>query len=129
MKSGCLGNIVFAVLAVIAFGLRPYVWFAWFIRGKSVSTPNLIGKSITDAKAICSDLGVNLLVDSERRRNTDRIPAGNIAWQNRTPGTTNLIKRGTTIQVHLSSAPLVFRVPAFRLRRACPPGLRLGHQD
>ena len=46
MKSGCLGNIVFAVLAVIAFGLSTYVWFAWFVRGKSVSTPNLIGKSL-----------------------------------------------------------------------------------
>jgi len=129
MKSGCLGNIVFAVLVVIAFGLSTYVWFAWFVRGKSVSTPNLIGKSVTDAKAICSDLGVNLLVDPERRRNTDRIPAGNIAWQNRTPGTTNLIKRGTTIKVELSSGPLVLRVPDFGGERAGTAVLRLGQQN
>jgi len=129
MKSGCPGNIVFAVLVVIAFGFSTYVWFAWFVRGKSVSTPNLIGKSVTDAKAICSDLGVNLLVDSERRRNTDRIPAGNIAWQNRTPGTTNLIKRGTTIKVELSSGPLVLRVPDFGGERAGTAVLRLGQQN
>ncbi len=129
MKSGCLGNIIFAAVVVLAFGFSTYVWFAFFVRGKSVSTPNLIGKSVTDAKAICSDLGVVLDVDAQHRRNTDRIPAGNIAWQNRTPGTTSLIKRGTRIKVELSSGPLVLRVPDFAGERAGTAVLRLGQQN
>ncbi|HEX9405944.1 MAG TPA: PASTA domain-containing protein [Thermoanaerobaculia bacterium] len=129
MKSGCLGNIIFAAVVVLAFGFSTYVWFAFFVRGKSVSTPNLIGKSVTDAKAICSDLGIVLDVDAQHRRNTDRIPAGNIAWQNRTPGTTSLIKRGTRIKVELSSGPLVLRVPDFAGERAGTAVLRLGQQN
>jgi beta-lactam-binding protein with PASTA domain len=107
MKSGCLTNILFACLAVVLFGSSSYIWFTFFIRGKSVSTPNLIGKSVDDAKAICSDLGITLQVDTEHRRESDKVAAGNIVWQNRAPGATNLVKRGTTLQVELSTGPLV----------------------
>lgn len=126
---GCLGNIVFAVLVVLAFGFSTYVWFSFFVRGKSVSTPNLIGKSAGDAKAICSDLGVSLTVDPEHRRNSDRIAAGDVAWQSPTPGTANLIKRGATIRVELSSGPLILRVPDFAGERAGTAVLRLGQQN
>jgi beta-lactam-binding protein with PASTA domain len=105
-----MNRALFIILAIIAFGLSTYVSFTFFIRGRSVSTPNLVGKPVNDAKAICSDLGVTLRVD-EHRRNSDRIAAGNVVWQNRTPGTTNLIKRGSEIHVELSAGPLVLRVP------------------
>ena len=65
---------------------------------------------MTDAKRICAELGVTLTVE-DRRRESDRIPAGDIAWQNRTPGTTSLIKRGTDIHVELSTGPLILSVP------------------
>src|SRR5438105_2510416 len=126
---GCLSNIVFAVLVVLAFAFSTYVWFSFFVRGKSVSTPNLIGKSATDAKAICSDLGVTLSVDPEHRRNSDRIPAGDVAWQSPNPGTANLIKRGATIRVELSSGALILRVPDFAGERAGTAVLRLGQQN
>jgi beta-lactam-binding protein with PASTA domain len=105
-----VNRFLFALLVLIAFGVSTYVSFTMFIRGRSVSTPNLIGKSVTDAKAICSELGVTLTVEP-RRRGSDKIAAGNIAWQNRTPGATNLIKRGTDIHVELSTGPLILRVP------------------
>ncbi len=129
MKRGCFGNVLFAFLIILAFGFSTYIWFNFFIRGKSVSTPNLIGKSVTEAKAICSDLGVSLVIDPEHRRNSDRVAAGNVVWQNRTPGTTNLIKRGTTIKVELSAGPLVLRVPDFGGERPGTAVLRLGQQN
>ncbi|HMC21437.1 MAG TPA: PASTA domain-containing protein [Thermoanaerobaculia bacterium] len=129
MKSGCLGNFFFASLVFLAFGFSTYVWFSFFVRGKSVSVPNLVGKSVTEAKAICSDLGVNLSIDPEHRRNSDRVAADNIVWQNRAPGATNLIKRGTTIKVELSSGPLILRVPDFGGERAGTAVLRLGQQN
>jgi beta-lactam-binding protein with PASTA domain len=129
MKSGCLGNILYGVLVVLAFAFSTYVWFSFFVRGKSVSTPNLIGKSASDAKAICSDLGVNLSIDANHRRNSDRIAAGDVAWQSPTPGTANLIKRGANIRVELSSGPLILRVPDFGGERAGTAILRLGQQN
>jgi len=129
MKRGCLGQILFGCLAVLAFGFSTYVWFTFFIRGKSVSTPNLVGKSVAQAKAICSDIGVTLAIDPEHRRNSDKVPAGSIVWQNRTPGATSLIKRGTTIRVELSAGALILRVPDLTGQRAGTAVLRLGQQN
>ena len=56
---GCLVNAFFAVVLFVAFGFSTYVWFNFFVRGKSLPTPNLIGKSVSDARAICQDLGLD----------------------------------------------------------------------
>ncbi|HLJ73323.1 MAG TPA: PASTA domain-containing protein, partial [Thermoanaerobaculia bacterium] len=129
MTRGCLLNIAFAILVVCAFGLSTYVWFSIFVRGKTVSTPNLIGKSSDDAKAVCSDLGVNLDIDLRHRRSSDKISAGDVAWQSPAPGTTNLIKRGATIRVELSSGPLVLRVSDFSGVSGRTAVLRLEQQN
>jgi beta-lactam-binding protein with PASTA domain len=128
-KRGCLENVLFAALVVLAFGVSTYLCFNFFIRGRSVSTPNLVGKSVADAKAICSDLGVSLVVDAEHRRNSDKIAAGNVVWQNRTPGATNLVKRGTDIHVELSAGPLVLQVPDLDGQSPRTALLRLGQQN
>ena len=69
------------------------------------------------------DLGVELEVDATHRRNSDKVPVGHIVWQNRTPGATSFIKRGSAIRVELSAGPLVLRVPdldgATRRHGAC----------
>ena len=123
-----MNRFLFTILVLIAFGVSTYVSFTLFIRGRSVSTPNLIGKSVNEAKAICADLGVTVSV-GEQRRGSDKIPAGNIAWQNRTPGTTNLIKRGTDIHVELSTGPLVLRVPNLDGQSPRVAMLLLGRQN
>ena len=129
MKRGCLNHLLFFALVLLTFGFSTYLCFNFFIRGKSVSTPNLIGRSLADARAMCSDLGVSLVVDPEHQRNSDRIAAGNIVWQNRTPGTTNLIKRGTDLRVELSAGPLVLTVPDLGGQSARTALLRLGQQN
>jgi beta-lactam-binding protein with PASTA domain len=129
MKRGFLENLLFAALLVLAFGLSTYVCFNFFIRGRSVSTPNLIGRSISDAKRICTELGVSLVVDPEHRRNSDKIAVGNVVWQNRAPGATNLIKRGTDIHVELSAGPLVLQVPDLDGQSSRTALLRLGQQN
>ena len=129
MRRGCFNNLLFLALLVLAFGGSTYFWFNFFVKGKSLPTPNLVGKSISEARAICSDLGVNLRVDESTRRNSDRVPAGSIAWQNRTPGATSLIKRGTTIRVELSAGPLVLRVPDLTGQNPGTALLRLGQQN
>ena len=126
---GCLQNLLFAFLALVVFGASSYFWFNFFVKGKSLPTPNLIGRSVADAKAICSDLGLNLSVDPASRRNSDKVPAGSIVWQNKPAGTANLMKRGATIKVELSAGPLVLRVPELNGQTPRTALLRLGQQN
>lgn len=129
MKRGCLVNVLFGVVLLVLFGGSTYFWFTFFVKGRSLPTPNLIGRSVADAKAMCSDLGVTLNVDETHRRNSDKVPMGHVVWQNRAPGTTNFIKRGTTIRVELSEGPLVVRVPDLAGQTAGTAVLRLGQQN
>ena len=129
MKRGCLANILFIALLFVVFGGSTYFWFNFFVRGTSLPTPNLIGKTVSQARAVCGDLGVSLIVDPKARRNSDKVPAGSVVWQNRDPGNTNLIKRGTTIRVELSLGPLVIRVPDLDGTSAGTAVLRLGQQN
>ncbi|GAC1438854.1 MAG: hypothetical protein NVSMB68_10480 [Thermoanaerobaculia bacterium] len=125
MRHGCWSNLLFAVLVTVGFLGSTYFWFTYFVKGRSLPTPNLIGKSVAEARAICSDLGVKVDV-REERRNSDRVPVDRVVWQNRTPGATNFIKRGTAIRVELSAGPLVLRVPDLAGQSAGTTMLRLG---
>lgn len=129
MKRGCLGNLLFGVVLLAIFGGSSYFWFTFFVKGRSLPTPNLIGKSVADARAITADLGVGLEVVEDHRRNADKVPVGHIAWQNRSPGATSFIKRGSTIRVELSAGPLVLRIPDLAGQSAGTGTLRLGQQN
>ncbi|SRR5581483_3275284 len=129
MKRGCFETLLFAVVVVAVFGFSTYFWFNFFVRGQSLPTPNLIGKPVAEAKALCLDAGVNLVVDPSHKRNSDKVPAGYVAWQNRDAGATSFIKRGATIKVELSAGPLVIRVPDLDGQSSRTALLRLGQQN
>lgn len=129
MKRGCLGTFVYAALLLLIFGSSTYFWFTFFVKGRSLPTPNLIGRSVAEARAVAADLGVELEVDEKHRRNSDRVPVGHVVWQNRQPGATSFIKRGSTIRVELSAGPLVLRVPDLAGETAGTGMLRLGQQN
>ncbi|MGZ8867257.1 MAG: PASTA domain-containing protein [Thermoanaerobaculia bacterium] len=99
------------------------------MKGRSIPTPNLIGKSVTDARAIASDLGIDLEVDADHRRNSDRVPLGHVVWQNRSAGATSFMKRGSSLRVELSAGPLVLRVPQLAGDSQGTAVLRLGQQN
>ena len=126
MRRGCLDSLLFGTVLLLAFGGSTYFWFTFFVKGRSLPTPNLIGRSVAQARAITRDLGVDLEVIEDHRRNSDKVPLGHIVWQNRTPGATSFIKRGSTIRVELSAGPLVLRVPDFAGSTAGTGMLRLG---
>jgi beta-lactam-binding protein with PASTA domain len=128
MRRSFLDNLLFAVVVLIAFGASSYFWFNFFVRGKSIPTPNLIGKSTNDARAICSDLGIVLLVDPGAARHADRVPAGAVVWQNRTAGPANFVKRGTKLRIGVSLGPLILHVPDLAATSPRTALLRLGQQ-
>jgi beta-lactam-binding protein with PASTA domain len=109
VRKGCLNNVFFVVLLAIGFGVSSYFWFKFFVRGRSIGTPALVGKSLPDARALSSDSGLVLDPDPARDRHSDAVPRGAIVWQNQRPGT--LVKRGTRIIVGRSMGPLILRVP------------------
>lgn len=129
MRRGCLNNLLFSALLLIAFGGSTYFWFTFFVKGRSLPTPNLIGKSVAEARRMTGDLGVELQVDESHRRNSDKVPVGHIVWQNRTSGATGFIKRGSSIRVELSAGPLVLRVPDLAGESPGTGMLRLGQQN
>lgn len=129
MKRGCLQHVLFGALLLLIFGSSTYFWFTFFVKGRSLPTPNLIGRSVSDARRITQDLGIDLEVDETHRRNDDKVAVGNIVWQNRTPGATSFIKRGSTMRVELSAGPLVLHVPDLTGASAGTAILRLGQQN
>ncbi len=129
MKRGCLDTFIFGAVLLIVFGSSTYFWFTYFVKGRSLPTPNLIGRSIAEARAVSRDLGVDLVVDESHRRNSDKVPLGYVVWQNRTPGPTSFIKRGSTLRVELSAGPLVLRVPDLTGETGGTGMLRLGQQN
>lgn len=126
MRRGCFDGLLFGTVLLLVFGGSTYFWFTFFVKGRSLPTPNLIGKSVAQARAITADLGIDLVVDNAHRRNSDSVPIDHVVWQNRNPGATSFIKRGSAIRVELSSGPLVLRVPDFTGSTAGTGMLRLG---
>jgi eukaryotic-like serine/threonine-protein kinase len=106
---GCLNHLVFVGLLTVFFGVSSYFWFKYFVRGRSIATPTLVGRPIADARALSSDSGLLLEVDQSRERHSDEVPRGAVVWQNQRPG--QLVKRGTRIIVAPSLGPLILRVP------------------
>jgi serine/threonine-protein kinase len=129
MRRGCFANLLYIALLLTIFGTSTYFWFTFFVKGRSLPTPNLIGRSVQEARAIASDLGLELEVDSSHRRNSDKVPVGHIVWQNRSPGAASLVKRGSSIRVELSAGPLVLRVPDLSGETSGTGMLRLGQQN
>ncbi|HSN68354.1 MAG TPA: PASTA domain-containing protein [Thermoanaerobaculia bacterium] len=109
MRKGCINNVVFLVLLALGFGVSSYFWFKFFVRGRSIGTPALVGRSFPDARALSSDSGLVLDEDRSKDRHSDTVLPGAIVWQNQRPGT--LVKRGTRIIVGRSLGPLILRVP------------------
>ena len=49
MRHGCVSNLLFGFLLLLAFGGSSYFWFTYFVKGRSLPTPNLIGKTVAEA--------------------------------------------------------------------------------
>jgi serine/threonine-protein kinase len=129
---GCVGQVLFAFLLVLAFSFSSFFWFRVFVRGRSIPAPNLIGQSVANARAIASDAGLIMQIENTRDRNHDQVPLGAVVWQNRSAG--SYVKRGTRIIVGQSLGPLVIRVPDLggqsprtALLRLSQRNLRLGN--
>ncbi len=105
------GVIVSAVLAalVCAALLVNYVVMPIIVRrGDHVTSPDLVGRSLVEARRVAFETGVRIRVDGQRP-DPDR-PAGQVITQ--TPGAGLDVKRGRTIGIVLSAGVDKRVVPA-----------------
>jgi len=126
-RSGCFMRLIYFGLLLVVFGGSSYLWFTIFVRGKSVETPNLIGRDLARARGVSADRGIEILVDNSRDRNHDKVAVGAVVWQNREPGA--LIKRGTRIYVGQSLGPLILQVPNLQGQSARTALLRFSQRN
>ena len=92
------------LLILTTGGLISFLSF-WYtlsyeVKGETVKTPSIIGKSIDDAKKILGEKHLYLEVNTKRQVYSDYIEKGNIAIQIPEPG--KVIKKGRKIEVILS---------------------------
>lgn len=126
-RRGCLDQMVFVVALAAAFGVSSYFWFKYFVRGRSVATPNLIGQPLTDARARAADAGIMLELAPERDRHSNSVVTDAVVWQNRSPG--SLVKRGATIIIGRSLGPQILTVPELAGESARTAQLRFGQRN
>ncbi|MBW3671473.1 MAG: PASTA domain-containing protein [Acidobacteria bacterium] len=93
-------------------GASTYFSFRYFVRGRAVSTPDLVGRPISGARAMASDLGIVVEERAQQERHSSSIPPGLIVWQSRKPGTA--VKHGSTLLVARSLGPLITEVPELK---------------
>jgi eukaryotic-like serine/threonine-protein kinase len=79
------------------------------LRTRDVRVPELQGRSVNQASAALSDIGLPLKVEIARRPDPE-VPAGLILMQEPAAGST--VRRPRSVRAWLSSGPTVSRVPA-----------------
>jgi beta-lactam-binding protein with PASTA domain len=104
-----LFRLVYAVLLVgVFFGA---VWFGFrrSIVGRSVTVPDLAGRTPSEAAEIAHRVGLRVEEQRGRARNDDKVPGGRVLLQQ--PEAGSLAKPAQTIRYVLSLGPRELRVP------------------
>lgn len=102
------GFLAYLLLVVLVFGLAAYSAFNLFVRSGATRTPELVGRSIDEARQLLRDQGLELRVEEEGRYH-DRIPVEHVIQQS--PGEGSLVKRGSPVVVVPSRGPQRVPVP------------------
>ena len=102
-------RILYALLLLAIFVGGGWLAFERSIVGRSVTVPELVGKSLSDAVRIAHDTGLTVEEQASRARSDDRVPAGRVLLQQ--PESGSLAKPAQVVRVVLSLGPRQLRVP------------------
>lgn len=102
------GFLVYLLVVVLVFGLAAYTSFNLFVRSGATRTPELVGRSVAEARQLLRDQGLELRVEEDGRYH-DRVPVEHVVRQ--TPSEGALVKRGSTVVVVYSLGPQRVPVP------------------
>lgn len=105
---GVAGFLAYLLVVVLVFGLAAYTSFNLFVRSGATRTPELVARSVEEARQLLRDQGLDLRVEEDGRYH-DQIQADHVVQQSPSEGA--LVKRGTTVVVVPSLGPQRILVP------------------
>lgn len=104
-----LFRLLYGALLGVAFLFAAWLSFRASIVGRSVSVPDLSGKSVPEAIRIAHDVGLRVEEQASRARYDDRVPRHRILIQQ--PEAGSLAKPGQVLRLVLSLGPRELQVP------------------
>ena len=104
-----LFRLLYGALLVVAFLFAAWLSFRASIVGRSVTVPDLAGKSVPEAIRIAHDVGLRVEEQASRARYDDRVPRHRILIQQ--PEAGSLAKPGQVLRLVLSLGPRELQVP------------------
>jgi serine/threonine-protein kinase len=104
-----LFRLLYGALLGVAFLFAAWLSFRASIVGRSVTVPDLAGKSVPEAIRIAHDVGLRVEEQESRARYDDRVPRHRILIQQ--PEAGSLAKPGQVLRLVLSLGPRELQVP------------------
>jgi serine/threonine-protein kinase len=104
-----LFRLLYGALLGVAFLFAAWLSFRASIVGRSVTVPDLAGKSVPEAIRIAHDVGLRVEEQASRARYDDRVPRHRILIQQ--PEAGSLAKPGQVLRLVLSLGPRELQVP------------------
>jgi beta-lactam-binding protein with PASTA domain len=104
-----LFRLFYGALLVAVFLFAAWLSFSRSITGRSVTVPDLSGKSVPEAIRIAHDVGLRVEEQAARARHDDRVPRHRILIQQ--PEAGSLAKPGQALRLVLSLGPRELKIP------------------
>lgn len=104
-----LFRLLYGALLVGVFLFAAWFSFSRSITGRSVTVPDLSGKSVPEAIRIAHDVGLSVEEQAARARHDDRVPRHRILIQQ--PEAGSLAKPGQALRLVLSLGPRELKIP------------------
>jgi serine/threonine-protein kinase len=104
-----LFRLVYGTVLIAVFLFAGWIAFRRSIVGRSVTVPDLSGKSVAEAIRIAHDVGLRLEDEASRARYDDRVPRHRVLLQQ--PEAGSLAKPGQVVRLVLSLGSRELKVP------------------
>jgi len=104
-----LFRLLYGALLGVAFLFAAWLSFRGSITGRSVTVPDLSGKTVPEAIRIAHDVGLRVEEQASRARYDDRVPRHRVLIQQ--PEAGSLAKPGQVLRLVLSLGPRELQVP------------------
>ena len=102
-------RLFYALLLLAIFFVGAWFSFEKAIVGRSVTVPDLTGKTVTEAIGIAHDIGLRVEEEAKRARSDEKIPKDHVLAQ--TPEAGSLAKPSQILHVIVSLGPAQLKTP------------------
>jgi eukaryotic-like serine/threonine-protein kinase len=120
-------RLIYGSVLTIVFLFAAWISFRRSIVGRSVTVPDLSGKTVPEAIRVAHDVGLQVEEEAPRARYDDRVPPHRILIQQ--PEAGSLAKPGQVVRLVLSLGPRELKVPELAGLAPRAAALRLARES